>query len=399
LNEQLSIGNYKRMETDGGAQARFCDEFINDPLYNTGGKWNYDFALCKLDKPVEMIGEVSLEINEDDSSPSAGDYLQVMGFGRLASDGDVPLFLQDVTVPYVSNNECNRADSYDGKVTEMMLCAGELGKDACQQDSGGPIVKRAYRDDGSIVDTHVGVVSWGIGCAEANHPGVYSRTSKRANWIKKTACKELKSIAPFCNDPPPPPKCDDGALLTVTLTTDSNPKETSWALIDKSKYRVVKGRQYNVKTLEYEHELCLEYNTWYDWELYDTEGNGLCDNLGCGSYVLTLNGNEIASNTNGAFESYEKVNFNTGPPPPPPPPPSPSPSPLKCKNNKNWRSDNGKSCKKYLKGSMKRIKRRCKEELGDGKRIYDECSKSCGEQAGVGPCKDLRTERLENKRK
>ena len=43
----------------------------------------------------------------------------------------------------ISRDDCNADDSYNGKIKEMMICAGVPnvgGKDACQGDSGGPIV-------------------------------------------------------------------------------------------------------------------------------------------------------------------------------------------------------------------------------------------------------------------
>ena len=48
----------------------------------------------------------------------------------------------------------------------------------------GPLT---YDDDGK--QTLVGVVSWGFGCAEKGHPGVYSRITEVLPWIEEELSK------------------------------------------------------------------------------------------------------------------------------------------------------------------------------------------------------------------
>jgi len=111
------------------------------------------------------------------SEPPAGSLAVVSGWGALNfGDTHLPLQLQAVEVYITPREECNSAYAFLGGITENMICAAVPGggKDACQGDSGGPLVVRGLL---------VGVVSWGIGCAEADFPGVYSNVAPLRSFI------------------------------------------------------------------------------------------------------------------------------------------------------------------------------------------------------------------------
>ncbi|XP_068911889.1 serine proteinase stubble isoform X1 [Tenebrio molitor] len=155
------------------------------PKYNFF-TYEYDLALVQLDKPLEFAPHISPICLPASDDLLIGENATVTGWGRLSEGGTLPSVLQEVQVPIVSNDRCKSMFLRAGRhefIPEIFLCAGHEtgGRDSCQGDSGGPLQVRGK-------DGHyflAGIISWGIGCAEANLPGVCTRISKFVPWILK----------------------------------------------------------------------------------------------------------------------------------------------------------------------------------------------------------------------
>ncbi|NNH61858.1 trypsin-like serine protease [Rhizobium laguerreae] len=148
-----------------------------------------DIALIKLSEPAKSKPAI-LASASDDEVEAAGHPAVVTGWGYTKADHGwddkyLPTELQEVELPIVPRDDC-RAAYRDSSmrmnpIDERNVCAGyaEGGKDACQGDSGGPLV--AQRPDKRWIQ--LGIVSWGAGCAEAEHYGVYTRVAAFRDWI------------------------------------------------------------------------------------------------------------------------------------------------------------------------------------------------------------------------
>lgn len=128
-----------------------------------------------------VLSETAAIINIASVEPVVeGTELKVTGWGVVNEQGRLPTNLQVVDVNLVLRATCIK-NYGENTIQPSMICAGvhNGGKDACRGDSGGPLVQMVK----GVSRVQVGIVSWGIGCARPNYPGVYSNVAHLNSWI------------------------------------------------------------------------------------------------------------------------------------------------------------------------------------------------------------------------
>lgn len=204
----LSVVGQANLQEESTGRTYRVKNFVLHPDYEPGfPEAGNDLALLRIDGewdgPVMPIaGLTAPPVGLDD--PSRLTF--TAGYGRLGETTQdtvgasrngrhvaaPSLTLQEGYVPIVDYAACqtqiaDRISEYGldevftgvGVDEATQVCAGTGGIDSCQGDSGGPLAVRW--PDRSV--TQIGVVSWGLGCARPDHPGIYMRADAYADWI------------------------------------------------------------------------------------------------------------------------------------------------------------------------------------------------------------------------
>lgn len=168
-------------------------------VVSDGPEWQAsqnDIALIKLDR--DWSGPVMrLSGGGDSDADLYFGRAFAAGFGKTTTSGNAlkeftiersgakaeagSKDLLHVMLPLKAPEFCETAFESKGYDSDAQVCAGFVdgGVSSCQGDSGGPLAgidkqARAYQ---------IGIVSFGVGCALANSPGVYARVSAYKDWI------------------------------------------------------------------------------------------------------------------------------------------------------------------------------------------------------------------------
>jgi len=167
-----------RLKDEGG------ERIAVERFSNAGGA--VDLALLRLAEPA-TVAPVAIAGPADAPYYAPGAPARVLGWGQLSEDKLRPSNnLREVEVPIVSDADCAAVHrKFDPAFKRRTsICAGAPGRDACNGDSGGPLLVA----DGAGALKQVGVVSYGRGCGRKSFFGVYV---------------ELPAVLDFVLDPDP----------------------------------------------------------------------------------------------------------------------------------------------------------------------------------------------------
>ncbi|RHY37575.1 hypothetical protein DYB25_009684 [Aphanomyces astaci] len=200
------VGSHFLSGSSDGELAKVTKE-IRHPKYVASTNAN-DVAILLLDRSITTIAPVAVSF---DTVP-AGVRTIVRGWGTTSSGGAQSQVLKEVAVDSWDNAKATAALS-PYVVDNTMLAAGGLaGEDSCQGDSGGPLT---IETNNNVTVHLVGVVSWGLGCAQLNKPGVYGRLSSARAFIEPY----LANSSPTATPAPTTTKAGTPAPTTTTAGT------------------------------------------------------------------------------------------------------------------------------------------------------------------------------------
>ncbi|XP_038207050.1 CLIP domain-containing serine protease 2-like [Zerene cesonia] len=166
------------------------EEKIIHENYQTLPWVNNDIALLRLWEDIDFnhqnVGPICLPVTETLKNTSlSGKKATVAGWG-LTETGRESSVLLKVQIHIKSKQTClsfyNRRANENEDRTQNQLCAGDLNKDSCNGDSGGPLMlEQLYNDVDRFIQ--FGVVSHGPKKCGSSFPGVYTDVRNYVDWI------------------------------------------------------------------------------------------------------------------------------------------------------------------------------------------------------------------------
>ncbi|GLV36632.1 Spatzle-Processing Enzyme [Carabus blaptoides fortunei] len=155
-------------------------------------KYKNDIGLIRLDREARItpyVSPICLPYNFMQQRNYTGLDVIAAGWGtvNMSLSSNSPI-LQDVTLKITNLEQCKT--TYFSKFrlnidNEQMCTAGQDGKDTCEGDSGGPLMRFEVVEDSGVPRYYLlGIVSFGPRrCGTADVPGVFTKVTNYVDWI------------------------------------------------------------------------------------------------------------------------------------------------------------------------------------------------------------------------
>jgi trypsin len=169
----------------GEGRNHYVSHIYMHPQYD-GSNFNFDACLLKIfGKIFYNKFQQAIALPEENDETPVGAAVRVMGWGRTLQSSESMNFLRVVNLITLDPKECEtNYEEFQITMENNKICAvhpeRKDGKDSCQGDSGGPLQRLA---DGKLI----GIVSFGMGCAKKEYPGIYAKVSSVRGWIRTVA--------------------------------------------------------------------------------------------------------------------------------------------------------------------------------------------------------------------
>ncbi|XP_073491629.1 serine protease 33-like [Aquarana catesbeiana] len=218
-NYKVYLGLYRLGVIDSQTVVANVRTIIINSNYGETGDIG-DIALVQLASPVTYTQYIMpICLPSSTTTFPCGTECWVTGWGTTSYAGKPPLngTLQEVMTPLIDHSTCQEMYCNGGSnenIQDEKICAGYMDgkKDSCQGDSGGPLVCKVQD-----VWYQVGIVSWGLGCAYPNFPGVYTLVTEYQNWISSYLQVTFNEVPEI----PKPTRTCGGNLLDMGYTSST----------------------------------------------------------------------------------------------------------------------------------------------------------------------------------
>ncbi|CAG7822945.1 unnamed protein product [Allacma fusca] len=176
LGDNLIDGTSSTRQVISVAQVKIHPKYNNETV-------NYDVALVRLVKTITYNDNIQPICLGQAGSPFPNKNVTVAGWGLTVAgiSSSASNALKDTTIQVLSNAECVRIFNDPTFNPGAMICTFTKATNACNGDSGGPLM---FRRVSSKIYKQIGIVSYGIDACKQIYPVVYTRVKRVLSWIR-----------------------------------------------------------------------------------------------------------------------------------------------------------------------------------------------------------------------